>query len=300
MSIYLFGPLIKQRREELGYSQEDLADGICSVPTLSRIENGERLPSKQHSEMLLQRLGYSDSIIINYVDEKTLKLHELKYSIRHAVMCGKLKQARLLLEQFVSMSPCDDPISRQFVILVQTILSDSKNIQEKLDALLTALQLTCPKFNQKELPIILSYEEIILVNDIAVYQAESGQLDSGISLLYQLKMNYERHMVNQEETLRTQLMVLYNLSKYLGNAERYDECIEICDLGIRISRETRKCTQLDKLLYNKAWALLKRGHEKDDIIAKECLRKAICLADALEQAQMKQFYLHFMNERFEE
>ena len=300
MSIYLFGPLIKQRREELGYSQEDLADGICSVPTLSRIENGERLPSKQHSEMLLQRLGYSDSIIINYVDEKTLKLHELKYSIRHAVMCGKLKQARLLLEQFVSMSPCDDPISRQFVILVQTILSDSINIQEKLDALLTALQLTCPKFNQKELPIILSYEEIILVNDIAVYQAESGQLDSGISLLYQLKMNYERHMVNQEETLRTQLMVLYNLSKYLGNAERYDECIEICDLGIRISRETRKCTQLDKLLYNKAWALLKRGHEKDDIIAKECLRKAICLADALEQAQMKQFYLHFMNERFEE
>ncbi len=300
MSIYLFGPLIKQRREELGYSQEDLADGICSVPTLSRIENGERLPSKQHSEMLLQRLGYSDSIIINYVDEKTLKLHELKYSIRHAVMCGKLKQARSLLEQFVSMSPCDDPISRQFVILVQTILSDSKNIQEKLDALLTALQLTCPKFNQKELPIILSYEEIILVNDIAVYQAESGQLDSGISLLYQLKMNYERHMVNQEETLRTQLMVLYNLSKYLGNAERYDECIEICDLGIRISRETKKCTQLDKLLYNKAWALLKRGHEKDDIIAKECLRKAICLADALEQAQMKQFYLHFMNERFEE
>lgn len=300
MSIYLFGPLIKQRREELGYSQEDLADGICSVPTLSRIENGERLPSKQHSEMLLQRLGYSDSIIINYVDEKTLKLHELKYSIRHAVMCGKLKQARSLLEQFVSMSPCDDPISRQFVILVQTILSDSKNIQEKLDALLTALQLTCPKFNQKELPIILSYEEIILVNDIAVYQAESGQLDSGISLLYQLKMNYERHMVNQEETLRTQLMVLYNLSKYLGKAERYDECIEICDLGIRISRETKKCTQLDKLLYNKAWALLKRGHEKDDIIAKECLRKAICLADALEQAQMKQFYLRFMNERFEE
>ena len=61
MSIYLFGPLIKQRREELGYTQEDLADGICSVPTLSRIENGERIPTKQHSEMLLQRLGYSDS-----------------------------------------------------------------------------------------------------------------------------------------------------------------------------------------------------------------------------------------------
>ena len=57
MPIYKFGYIIRQRREELGYTQEDLAEGICSVPTLSRIENGERLPTKDHFEMLLQRLG---------------------------------------------------------------------------------------------------------------------------------------------------------------------------------------------------------------------------------------------------
>ena len=58
MPIYPYGALIRQRREELGYTQEELADGICSVPTLSRIENGERLPTKEHSEMLFSRLGY--------------------------------------------------------------------------------------------------------------------------------------------------------------------------------------------------------------------------------------------------
>lgn len=126
MSLYLLGPLIKQRREELGYSQEELADGICSVPTLSRIENGERLPNKQHSEMLLQRLGYSDSIIINYVDEKTLKLHELKYSIRHAVMCNQLRAARSLLEKFVSMSSCEDAISQQFILLYHMVVPLSR------------------------------------------------------------------------------------------------------------------------------------------------------------------------------
>ena len=41
MPIFQFGFMIKHRREELGYTQEDLADGICSVPTLSRIENGD-------------------------------------------------------------------------------------------------------------------------------------------------------------------------------------------------------------------------------------------------------------------
>lgn len=53
MPIFQFGFMIKHRREELGYTQEDLADGICSVPTLSRIENGERMPTREHFEMLI-------------------------------------------------------------------------------------------------------------------------------------------------------------------------------------------------------------------------------------------------------
>lgn len=59
MAVFQLGAVIKNRREELGITQEDLADGICSVPTLSRIENGERMPTKDHFEMLMQRLGYS-------------------------------------------------------------------------------------------------------------------------------------------------------------------------------------------------------------------------------------------------
>ena len=59
MAVFQLGPIIRNRRIELGLSQEDLADGICSVPTLSRIENGERMPTKNHFEMLMQRLGYS-------------------------------------------------------------------------------------------------------------------------------------------------------------------------------------------------------------------------------------------------
>ena len=59
MAVFQLGPIIRARREELQISQEDLADGICSVPTLSRIENGERMPTKNHFEMLMQRLGYN-------------------------------------------------------------------------------------------------------------------------------------------------------------------------------------------------------------------------------------------------
>lgn len=300
MSLYLFGPLIKQRREELGYTQEDLADGICSVPTLSRIENGERLPNKGHSEMLLQRLGYSDSIIINYVDEKTFKLHELKYSIRDNYIKSQFQQAQSLLDQYVSLASNEDRISEQFILLFRTLLSENMPLSEQLENCIKAIQLTCPKFNSKALPVFLSYEEIVIINNIAVCQGEMGNLNEAIDLLIALKRHYENHMVNQEEILRTQLMILYNLSKYLGKASRYDECIETCDLGIRIARETRRCKHLDMFFYNKAWALLRRSQPQDKLCAKECIRLAICMAEVIGADKMRQYYVQFMQKHFEQ
>ena len=99
MAIFQFGPIIKSKREELGYTQEELADGICSVPTLSRIENGDRMPTREHFEMLLQRLGYSDTMLDHFVDERHLHLHELKFQIRQEIMLNHLEKAKMLLLQ---------------------------------------------------------------------------------------------------------------------------------------------------------------------------------------------------------
>ncbi len=300
MSIYLFGPLIKQRREELGYTQEELADGICSVPTLSRIENGERMPTKQHSEMLLQRLGYSDNIHISFVAEKTLEMHELKFNIRQATIEKKTEEALLLLRKYALLADRGDCTTEQFILFHKTILSSSLTNSEKIERLTQALRLTCPKYSLDNIPDFLSYEEIIILNSIAVCYGEGNQLAQAIKLLRLLKKHHENNMVNQEEILRTQLLVLYNLSKYLGQAKNYDECIEVCDLGIRRSRETRRCGNLDRFFYNKAWSLLRRNGTNDLAVAKECIRLAICAADALGRDKLKEYFVEFMHSNFAE
>ena len=299
MSIFLLGPLIKQKREELGLTQEDLADGICSVPTLSRIENGEMLPNKSHSEMLLQRLGYSDMMHISYVTEKTLELHELKFKIRQAIIQNRRGEGEALLEKFSSLSDHSDCISAQFILIYKTILSDQLDISSRMGRFLKAIRMTCPNFSAENFPSFLSYEEIIAINNYANCKGEKGELAEAIDTLFSLKKHYDYRMTNQEEILRTQLMVLYNLSKFLGMAGRYDECIEICDTGIRISRETRRCSHLDRLYYNKAWAMLKRNQLQDHQLAEEAIRLAICIADGLGNDLFKQHYIHFRQEHFE-
>ena len=84
MAISQIGAVIRRRRVELGLSQEDLADGVCSVTTLSRIENGERMPTQNHLEILLQRIGYSDMMVQSYLSEEDFLAHDLKFKIRQA------------------------------------------------------------------------------------------------------------------------------------------------------------------------------------------------------------------------
>ena len=41
MEVYNMGEVIQKRRKSLGITQEQLSEGICSVQTLSRVENGK-------------------------------------------------------------------------------------------------------------------------------------------------------------------------------------------------------------------------------------------------------------------
>lgn len=142
MPIFQFGLIIRSRREELGYTQEDLADGICSVPTLSRIENGERMPTREHFEMLVQRLGYSDTMLDAYVDDKQFYLHDLKFKIRQAIILNKLNDANIMIVEYKRNVPNPTQIERQFIILCETLANSSQySPKERLTNFEEAIQL---------------------------------------------------------------------------------------------------------------------------------------------------------------
>ena len=127
MSFFQLGFIIKNRREELQLSQEELADGICSVSTLSRIENGDRIPSKNNYEMLMQRLGYS-AISMDYFTDKTdFIMHELKFKIRHAYIEEDFTLCRQLLEEFCDLPGERTHVDTQFIALYDTILNQSRD-----------------------------------------------------------------------------------------------------------------------------------------------------------------------------
>ena len=86
METYRIGEIIREQRNRRNISQEELCFGICSVTTLSRIENGNQKPSLKVEEALLERLGHSTDNLIIYADDNEIKKHRLEDEIRRKMM----------------------------------------------------------------------------------------------------------------------------------------------------------------------------------------------------------------------
>ena len=78
MKEVFLGEVIRQRRLELGLTQEELCEGICEPMTISRFENGRQTPSRNRIKALLQRLGLPDDRFFGLLSTKEVQSAILK------------------------------------------------------------------------------------------------------------------------------------------------------------------------------------------------------------------------------
>lgn len=296
-----YGEIIKNRRIELGITQDELAGGICSVLTLSRIERGIQTPQDYTLAQIMQRLGLSGSEIILAVNKKQLVFSRLKFDIRQAYIQDDYKEAERILQENKKQISELTPFDRQTFETIDILLKIRNNEyaeNEALELLEAALRLTSPQYTKVNLPMLFTYEEILLLNNIAIRYAHLGDLKTAVYMLYHIKEFYDKKVCDIEEALRTEPMVLYNLSKYLGLAGRIDECLAICERGINIGVKTRRCSSLAKTLYNKAYALNIRNKPGDKEASLYYAKQAYHLADVLEMHDSKERYRAFIKKNF--
>lgn len=288
MSVIEYGKIIKARREELGLRQEELAMGICSLSTLSRIESGGRVPQKETLERLLQRLGLSEIGTECYTGQEQLEIHRLKAELMAVKIEGNTEEARALLDKLKAALPEPDNMDRQILLFHEiTLYPEGYSECQRLEKMEDALRLTQPRYTPNCLPQVMSYWEILMLNYIACRYGNLGQRDIAARMLYHILDFYDRKMVNPEESWRTSPMIYYNLSKYLGLAGRYDECIEVAEKGIRLAKRSGRATMLSLTYFNCAWSLTKRKGPGDMERAKEYAKRSVCMAYAMDQPELK-------------
>ena len=117
MQNYRLGDYIRQRRQELNLTQEQVCAGICEPVTLSRFENGRQTPSRTRINAILQRLGLPDDRYYALVTPEELEIEALKKEI---VACNALKHVNEgfdKISQLEKIVKPDDQITQQFIHL---------------------------------------------------------------------------------------------------------------------------------------------------------------------------------------
>ena len=86
MATYEIGKRIKKAREECKMTQEELAFGICSPGTLSKIENGVQAPNKKTFEALMQRLGEPEYLYSIHLSREEIREMQLYRKIERCFL----------------------------------------------------------------------------------------------------------------------------------------------------------------------------------------------------------------------
>ena len=272
MAVYEIGNLIRKLRTARGLSQEKLSEGICSPQTLSRAESGSTILTYPNLTAIMQKLGSStNDYFDSFMGAQEYECYQKRNEVTSFLDKRKLNEAEILLKAMSKDIQFQRGLNHQFYLssLASYKLYMSGDMLTLecfisiLNLLQEAIQITINKFDVNKIrEYLLTLEEMKIINRMAQAYLFSGDIDMGIKILYELKFNMEDLYKDHQEKMELYTMVLYNLSIYLGKQGKHVEVIDICDIGIKVCRDTKVLSVLPYLIFNKAYAYYEIGQKE--------------------------------------
>lgn len=165
MVYYRLDDVIRELRDRLHMTQEELAAGICSVSSIAKIEKGSQMPSGRVAEALLRRLKDSGCFFTGFAQpEELLELKNWGCVLKRAK--EERKRGSLFEEQFFSY------------VLVTDRMKDGTDHAVLLLELMKILVMSMPLeelYDESAARRTYTYLELYILNSIAVqfYHMES-------------------------------------------------------------------------------------------------------------------------------
>lgn len=302
-TLFELGKLIRRLRTAKGWSLQDLCtgtktekgtlvnesgEGICTSVELGRIERGEVCPHWNRFVKIMQRLGENPNkyYMMYALTPNDIKLEDaktqLKYLLREAG-AKKNEEAEALikgLEQNKALKK--DKLHPQYLCRVKAALAyNNGEYQAMYDYALKGIKITRPQFEARRIEsYMLFFDEIHLINQIGIALNHILSLEKSIEIFEGLKNSLQKGYVDEDEKAKTYIHVLYNLSNKLGQASRFNECIDVCNEGLLYCERQYDAYFFPLLYFNLAYCFLYLGRKDEGL---DALKKSFALFEGLER-----------------
>lgn len=248
------GDIIKQRRKELGMTQKELADNICTQALISRIENNDVIPKKDILDQFEERLqlGNSELNIVFSLNTNQNKIDELTAEIREFLAKREYKSIELLLKYNQDLiKSCKDIDDISFFKWMEA--SVAHQVHEESDKALEILK----DISLTEVDNEISIE---IMNAIGLIYYQKKDLPTAISYFYS-GMQYIDDSVNY----KIQAKILFNYALALEENDQDVQALSILISGIESLLKNDSLYLLGDFYYMKGYIFDKQNNYQEAI-----------------------------------
>lgn len=290
---------LKRTRLAMGLSQEELSFGICSVETLSRIENGKRTPNRKKWIQLLERMGRRREQIETVITVEDYEIIELKREFEKK--CNRLQkeEAEKLLRELelqLDMSVLKNKIYIHInKVSFECIFYGGEN-DWRIHELYQILQEKM-KENTSIYDYQLTARESNLLTRIALFYYNKKQYKEAIEIHTHVIENYEKQRVLPVFHAREYELQLENIATYLEESQRVKEALEVGEKRIRQLLEIGKGAGLGRSLTTSACAY---EQVKNIEMSQEYFEQALCMLHLMKIEKRYQLVKEYVDVRSKE
>lgn len=294
------GQYLSTERKKVNFTQEKISDGICSVESYSRIENG-RKPTRNNYKALTEKIGTENRYYIELVNTGNIDALLLRREISYELFMEKNERLPELLEELKKvLGEKEVAKNRQYLEFVQVSIEENtgrKTWNQCCDMFRNILSYT---MNEKEIGKkrhVYTMLEINLIDHISVCMAKDGKSEEAMHLIKAFldDMDY----MKTEKYYETFLAKL-NYARWKSDRENFDEAECIYREGIEQRIRRNKTELLDEYIgeyaYNKY--LKNNINEKQDV--KRYLLYALVLSRMYGTQRVYKTILQFLKKINEE
>lgn len=286
--ISLDSEILRDIRKNQGISQGALQS--CSQATFSRIERKEQHPAPNHFREIAQELGVNKSYYISRVQSEDYDLYELAHWRNQAGFRLDWEKEALLLDQLEAALDMDIPINRQYI---ETCWIEQKKLRKELNPtegfyqLEKILRYTMSDYQEGKLRIP-SRHEFVILNMMAGFLRNSGQMEASLKLRENLLQVFQKSSVREDYHTNSMLLLYRSYGEMLEDADQLKLAEEMDIRGIQLGLRCGQMDMVGEILANLACVYKKYGSPEDLLLSKEYFWQAYWLCLLMEMPKPAQ------------
>lgn len=262
MSNYNVGDIIRLTRQSIGMSQEELSDGICSVQTLSRIENGKVNVKKSIYQKLMERMGRNGQKNYSILALEEFDALEMMRKTNNLIFRREYTEAEIYLDKLKSILDLEDVHNLQYVKRKEVTINYQKGCiskEEYLKGLEMIISITISDYKlfiDKIYPF--TAEEVRILMNIASAYGIFEKNEIAISIYYMLLRSLNSGYMAKKNAMPLILVIMHGTARMHGGMGRHQIAINICWNAIQKSKKYHLFTIFPTVYGEIAWNMLKQ------------------------------------------